>query len=154
MPKTIPLVRPAKLAGLLFLLPFSTLLAEGALEGRVSDQSGTVYFEGAIAALPELNVERVTDAAGRFRFQNLPAGDYRLEVSYVGAEPVSLGVSVRDDQTGRADVRIGSQVEMMENIIVSGRPPAPTARSTACGPRTTSYPWSRVIPSVSSPMRT
>ena len=121
MPKTIPLVRPAKLAGLLFLLPFSTLLAEGALEGRVSDQSGTVYFEGAIVAVEELNVERVTDAAGRFRFQNLPAGDYRLEVSYVGAEPVSLGVSVRDDQTGRADVRIGSQVEMMENIIVVGQ---------------------------------
>ena len=121
MPKTIPLVRPAKLAGLLFLLPFSTLLAEGALEGRVSDQSSTVYFEGAIVAVEELNVERVTDAAGRFRFQNLPAGDYRLEVSYVGAEPVSLGVSVRDDQTGRADVRIGSQVEMMENIIVVGQ---------------------------------
>ena len=121
MLRKFPLARPAALAGLLFLLPVSTLLAEGALEGRVSDQSGAVYFEGAIVAVPDLNVERVTDAAGRFRFQNLPAGEYRLEVSYVGAEPVSVGVSVRDGRTERADVRIGSPVEIMENIIVVGQ---------------------------------
>ena len=113
--------RPVIFAGLLFLLPVSSLLADGAVEGRVSDQSGEVYFEGAIVSLPELNVERVTDSAGRFRFQSLPAGDYRLEVSYVGAEPVSVAVTVRDDATEEANVRIGSQVGLMENIIVVGQ---------------------------------
>ena len=115
------LYRPAVLAGLLFLLPVSSLLADGAIEGRVSDQSGEVYFEGAIVSLPELNIERVTDSAGRFRFQSVPGGDYQLEVSYVGAEPVSVGVTVRDDATEQANVRIGSQVGLMENIIVVGQ---------------------------------
>ena len=113
--------RPAVFAGLLVLLPVFGLLADGAIEGRVSDQSGEVYFEGAIVSLPALNVERVTDAAGRFRFQSVPAGEYQLEVSYVGAEPVSVGVTVRGDATGQANVRIGSQVGPMENIIVVGQ---------------------------------
>ncbi|MYH34596.1 MAG: TonB-dependent receptor [Gammaproteobacteria bacterium] len=113
--------RPVILAGLFFLMPVSSLLADGAVEGRVSDQSGEVYFEGAIVALPELNIERVTDTSGRFRFQSVPAGEYQLEVSYVGAEPVSVGVTVRDDATEEANVRIGSQVGLMENIIVVGQ---------------------------------
>ncbi len=116
-----PLTRPATVAGLLLLLSSGALLAQGALEGRVSDQSGEVYFEGAIVSLAELGVERVSDAAGRFRFRNLPAGDYRLEVSYVGAEPVSVAVSVRDGQTEQAQVKIGSAVDIMENIIVVGQ---------------------------------
>ncbi len=115
------LIRPVGFAGLLLLLPLSTLLAQGVVEGRVSDQSGEVYFEGAIVALPELNVERVTDSAGRFRFQSVPSGEYQLEVSYVGAEPVSVGISVSDGQTEEANVRIGSQVGVMENIIVVGQ---------------------------------
>ena len=113
--------RPVVLAGLFLLAPVSAVLAEGVVEGRVSDQSGEVFFEGAIVSLPELNIERVTDSAGRFRFQRVPAGEYRLEVSYVGAEPVSVGVAVRDDATERANVRIGSQVGQMENIIVVGQ---------------------------------
>ena len=113
--------RPAAIAGLLFLLPASALWAQGALEGRVSDQSGEVYFEGAIVSLPELNVERVTDEAGRYRFQSLPAGEHQMEVSYVGAEPVLVSVSVIDGATGREDVRIGSAVALMENIIVVGQ---------------------------------
>ena len=113
--------RPVIFAGLFFLMPVSGVLAEGAVEGRVSDQSGEVYFEGAIVSLPELNIERVTDSAGRFRFQSVPAGNYQLEVSYVGAEPVSVGVTVLDDATEEANVRIGSQVGLMENIIVVGQ---------------------------------
>ena len=115
------LARHAAIALLILFAPSGLLFAQGALEGRVSDQSAEVYFEGAIVSLPELNVERVTDTAGRFRFQSVPAGDYRLEVSYVGAEPVSVAVSVRDGQTERADVRIGAEVGVMENIIVVGQ---------------------------------
>ena len=113
--------RAAALAALLVLLPLSSLLAQGALEGRVSDQSGEVYFEGAIVTLPGLNVERTTDAAGRFRFRSVPAGEYQLEVSYVGAEPVSVGVTIADGETSRTEVRIGTQVGIMENIIVVGQ---------------------------------
>ena len=113
--------RQAAIALLALLTPAGALLAQGALEGRVSDQSAQVYFEGAIVSLPELNLERVTDAAGRFRFQNVPAGDYQLEASYVGAQPVSLAVSVADGQTETANLRIGSQVGTMENIIVVGQ---------------------------------
>ena len=115
------ILRPVIATGLFLLLPVSSLLADGVVEGRVSDQSGEVYFEGAIVSLPELNVERVTDSAGRFRFQSVPAGEYQLEVSYVGAEPVSVGVTARDDATEQANVRIGSQVGLMENIIVVGQ---------------------------------
>ena len=121
MPSISAHARHAAIALLLSAALPGLTLAQGALEGRVSDQSAEAYFEGAIVSLPQLNVERVTDAAGRFRFQSVPAGDYRMEVSYVGAQPVSMAVSVRDGQTGRADVRIGAEVGAMENIIVVGQ---------------------------------
>jgi len=121
MPSISAHARHAAIALLLSSASSGLVLAQGALEGRVSDQSAEVYFEGAIVSLPELNAERVTDATGRFRFQSVPAGDYRLEVSYVGAQPVSMAVSVRDGETERADVRIGAEVGAMENIIVVGQ---------------------------------
>ncbi|WP_446830888.1 TonB-dependent receptor [Candidatus Foliamicus sp.] len=120
VPRTA-LLRPAIVASLSFFLLPAAALAQGVLEGRVSDQSGEVYFEGAIVSLPELGVESATDSAGRFRIRNVPAGDYRLEVSYVGAAPVFLAVSVRDGLTEQVNARIGSEVGVMENIIVVGQ---------------------------------
>ena len=43
------------------------------------------------------------------------------QVSYLGAEPVEHTVSVVDDQITRQEVKIGEQVEEIENILVVGQ---------------------------------
>ena len=107
---------------MLLLLPVSSLLADGVVEGRVSDQSGEVYFEGAIVSLPELNIERVTGLRGPLPFSRLagPATTSSKSAMW-GRNRFSVGVTVRDDATEQANVRIGSQVGLMENVIVVGQ---------------------------------
>ena len=95
--------------------------ADGVLEGRVSDQTGGVYFDGAIVRIVSTNEEEVTEGGGRFRFSGLAPGDYDLEVSYVGAETVTEHFTVVDNETTKAPIKIGEQVELIENIIVVGQ---------------------------------
>ena len=104
----------------LTVMSFSAL-ADGVLEGRVSDQTGSVYFDGAIVRVVATNEEEVTKDGGRFRFSGLTPGDYELEVSYVGAQPVIQKFTVADNETTSAPIKIGEQVKLIENIIVVGQ---------------------------------
>jgi Outer membrane receptor proteins, mostly Fe transport len=96
-------------------------VADGALEGRISDHTGSVFFDGAIVRLQGTGQEKVTDEAGRFRFNSLPAGSYRLDVLYVGADPFSADVVIKDGETTFSPISIGERVELIENVIVVGQ---------------------------------
>jgi len=103
------------------MLLSTALLADGQVEGRVSDQTASVYFDGAIVRVVQTGEESVTEDGGRFRFSALDAGDYEIEVSYVGAETITQAFSVADDETTRLSVKIGEEVALIENIIVVGQ---------------------------------
>jgi len=93
----------------------------GAVGGRVTDASGQNFFAGANVRIVELERSRTTDRAGRFRFSEMPPGDYTLVVTYLGAEPVTQTVSV--PAGGRADlaIAIGEDVRAVDNILVVGQ---------------------------------
>jgi len=95
--------------------------ADGRLEGRVSDATGKVYFDGAIVRLKELKLESSSKNGGRFSFNSIPAGTYTLLIDYLGAESVQQLVSVSDDDTTKERVKIGGDVASLENVIVVGQ---------------------------------
>lgn len=95
--------------------------ADGRLEGRISDTQGKVYFDGAIVRLKELKLESSSSNGGRFSFNAVPAGTYTLIVDYLGAESVQQLVSISDDSTTRESIRIGENVDTIENVIVVGQ---------------------------------
>ncbi len=70
----------------------------GGITGTVKDPSGAVLGGVAVAVVNELTGETrhvVTDASGRYVVTNLPPGDYRVEVSIPGVQPVrKTGVKV------------------------------------------------------------
>jgi len=102
-------------------LASTNLAAEGVLEGRISDQSGRIFFDGAQVSIEELNITTATKNGGRYRFNTLPAGNYRLKVSYVGADSVETAITVKDDQITSSDISIGENTNSMENVIVVGQ---------------------------------
>src|SRR5262245_58949507 len=55
----------------------------GTLGGRVMDATGQV-LPGATVDIEPRGLRLTTDLEGRFTASSLPAGDYRLKVSYVG----------------------------------------------------------------------
>ena len=94
----------------------------GDLTGRVSDKSGTISLDGARVKILETGVSTTTDRAGRYRFYDLPAGTYTLQVSYIGADPFEMSVTVGSDSDDTVyDVEIGSDVDVVENILVVGQ---------------------------------
>ncbi|RNI26335.1 TonB-dependent receptor [Rufibacter latericius] len=65
------------------LLPWFAM-AQNTLSGRVVDAATHAPLTGSTVTLTAGNRATFTDATGHFTFSNLPAGDYSLQVSYLG----------------------------------------------------------------------
>lgn len=98
-----------------------TVIAAGVIEGRISDYSGGVYFDGATVSLGDTRLTAVAAQGGRFRFTNVPAGQYQLRVAYEGAAPVEQTVVVVDDAVAPVVIKIGADVAQIENVLVIGQ---------------------------------
>lgn len=89
--------------------------------GEVTDANNTVVFKGAKVSITELQRSATTNDRGMFRFANVPAGNYTLVVSYVGAPDKSVPISVTADGLALGSIAIGSGEGGMEEIIVYGQ---------------------------------
>ncbi|WP_194814233.1 Pvc16 family protein [Nocardia sp. XZ_19_385] len=65
------------------------------LTGRVFD-AGLAAVPGATVSVLDRNLDTSTDAAGRFRFRELPFGDYTLRVQVPGRPEVTHPVTYRE----------------------------------------------------------
>ncbi len=72
-------------------------LAQGAVQGRLTDASGELGMEGAVITIKELNIKTTTARGGRFNIPELPAGDYTLQIKYIGSETQQHKIQISDD---------------------------------------------------------
>ncbi len=89
------------------------------VSGKVTDVSGAAPLEGAIVTVKELNRSTSTNRYGEYRIANIPAGDYNVIVSYVGADDVSSKLTV--PAAGAVlDFTLGGDVRYLDNVLVVG----------------------------------
>ncbi len=94
----------------------------GVIEGRISEQTGDISLDGAIVRIVETGATTTTNRAGEYRFAAVPAGEYTLRVSYVGADQMTASVSLpTDDAIARRDFKLGDDVIVTDNILVVGQ---------------------------------
>ena len=105
------------LAGFLF----TPLAVAQTVTGEITDAKDLVVFEGAEIHITELQRSTSSDARGMFRFANVPAGQYTLVVSYVGAADTSLPITVTADGLAIGSIAIGTGSEAAEEVIVYGQ---------------------------------
>ena len=96
------------------------------ITGQVTDASGEAPLQGAIVTIEELGRTAASDRYGDYRFTNIPAGDYTVTVSYIGADPVSQTISVPAAGT-TADFTLGANVRYLDNVLVVGSAAAQVA---------------------------
>ncbi|MEL6667232.1 MAG: TonB-dependent receptor, partial [Pseudomonadota bacterium] len=89
------------------------------LSGKVTDTTGTAPLQGAIVSVDGTNRSASTDRFGEYRIANLPAGDYSITVSYIGAPGVTSSVSV-PASGAELDFTLGADVRFMDNVLVVG----------------------------------
>ena len=88
------------------------------LKGTVTDASGEAALQGAIVTIEELGRTASSDRFGKYRFTSVPAGDYTVSVSYVGADMVTDTVSISGDTD--FSIQLGGDVRYLDNILVVG----------------------------------
>ena len=107
---------------LLLLGAATATLAQAAsadiLKGVVTDATGEAPLQGAIVTIEELGRSASSDRFGEYRFTSIPAGDYTLSISYVGADTVTDSVNVSGDAT--YDIVMGGDVRYLDNVLVVG----------------------------------
>ena len=89
------------------------------LTGKVTDVTGEAPLEGAIVSLEGANRSASTNRFGEYRIPNIPEGDYKVTVSYIGTKSVSSDVSVPATGT-TLDFTLGGDVRYLDNILVVG----------------------------------
>ena len=88
-----------KIKRLLFLLLLSAaalpaLAQDGGVKGRVVSREDRVSLGNVKVAIESLGLTATTDAQGRFQFDGLPAGEYRLTLEAAEFEPYEMTVRV------------------------------------------------------------
>ena len=89
--------------------------------GEVTDANNTVVFAGARVSIEGHQGSAVTDDRGKFRISGVPAGDYTLVVSYVGAADTRVPITVTADGLALGSVAIGGGDGSVEEVIVYGQ---------------------------------
>lgn len=102
-----------------FLLLGMTLEAQKAtIRGRVVDASD-LPLPGAVVYLAANNVGTVTDNNGFYRLTNLPSGVHRVEVQYIGYEPMGQELSANEESAYEVNFKLTEGIELQE-VKVSG----------------------------------
>ncbi|WP_338446934.1 TonB-dependent receptor [Pelagerythrobacter marensis] len=106
-------------AGIALAATFATPAIAGDIVGTVLDASETIALQAAQVRIVELDRVATTQRDGSFLFADVPAGEYTLEVTYVGAPTVRQAVSVPADRFVRADILLGG--DSSREILVVGQ---------------------------------
>jgi TonB-dependent receptor len=132
-------------AGRLAALLLGTALASGAafaqttgtLTGRVADAATGKSLQGAIVRVLGTAATATTDASGRFSLPGLPAGAHRVEVDYVGLDPLVREVTVAPGTLTTLNATLESTALKLEAFTVAesarGQALAINQQKTAAG---------------------
>ena len=93
----------------------------GTLTGTVADSNGVKPLQGADVRITSLGRVTNADAAGRFRFTDLPAGTYEVTASFAGAGVQTQSVTIVRDGSMQINFARAPQGTDIDTILVVGQ---------------------------------
>jgi iron complex outermembrane recepter protein len=98
----------------------------GSIEGRVLNAATGQYLKNAQVELVSTGQTTTSGDAGVFVFQNVPAGEAKVRITYTGLNPSEETVSVPAGGTARREFELksaeyGDQVLKLEGFVVSSQ---------------------------------
>ena len=104
------------------LVFISTIVnAQGTIRGVITDSTSNETLVGANVFLLGTALGGATDLEGEYRILKVPAGNYRLKVSYVGYFPKEFDVTITDNRTLEFNVKLKPDIIEGEEVIVTGQ---------------------------------
>jgi len=110
------------LTGIVVLLVLPCLLfAQGLIRGTVTDSTTHDPLVGANVHLMGTAFGGVTDIEGMYKVTSIPAGTYRLRVSYVGYKARERDVTIHEGETITFNANLPADVIEGSEVVVTGQ---------------------------------
>ncbi|MBT8303887.1 MAG: TonB-dependent receptor [Bacteroidia bacterium] len=103
-----------------YILLFFCIIAYSqnrSIKGTITSAPNNQSIEFASIYLPELERGTMTEEDGMFQIENLPSGVFKLVVSYIGYETISI--SVNTEENIDLEIALNPSIIEMEAVIVS-----------------------------------
>jgi outer membrane receptor protein involved in Fe transport len=120
------------------------LLAKTSVSGIVYDANEKNALVGVNIWVKSINTGTITDQKGRYTLE-LPAGEYTVEVSYIGYKSLSDTFHVRGSNISR-DFYLMPASEVLQEVVVTGKSQAATVRELPFKPQVKSLQEIRAQP--------
>ncbi len=90
----------------------------GTLSGHITDKDNNSSLAKATVYIPDLKLGAIADSAGYYHFNNLPSGNYLVEVSFVGFKTSTQNVLINGNTT--KDFLLNSTMIEESPVVVTG----------------------------------
>ena len=111
------------LLSIISFLSFQTFAHLGSITGTVYDNGTNQAVKGVNVQIVGLNKGTITNELGQYRFEDLPAAPYKIEISFIGFKSQIVVVNVKDDENTSIKTSLNvSNIELSEVVITSQRP--------------------------------
>ena len=107
------------LLSLVFILGFTTVLAQGTMKGKITDSKGEAII-GANVFIKGTNLGAATNIEGNYTIKSIPAGSYTLIVSSLGYKTQEFSVTITDGVTLQQNATLAEDVLQMEGVVITG----------------------------------
>ena len=105
-------------SALLFVLCILPITAQNTLEGTIKNSETNEALEQVSIYFPQLEKGTVTNENGEYKINNLPSGNFKLIISYLGFQTYSSTIAINGSKTRLPINLVPSAIEM-EEVIVS-----------------------------------
>jgi iron complex outermembrane receptor protein len=96
------------------------LFAQGTIKGKVIDKTTKEPLPFADVHLIELKRGTITKNDGTFIINKVPAGNYTIEVSYVGYKKTQKKINLKDDETVELNIELEQTAISLPGVVVTG----------------------------------
>lgn len=115
---TSPRFRIGVLASLVVLASTVPAAAQGSLWGTITNAATGATLEGARVTLKGQGLEVHTDWQGVYRFDDAPAGNAVIVVTYTGLSPSEASVAIAPTGRTRKDVGLSADIYRLSSFVV------------------------------------
>ncbi|MBV9961374.1 MAG: TonB-dependent receptor [Parafilimonas sp.] len=93
--------------------------SQGIISGKITDATNNQVLVGATVAVKNSKAKTLTDVDGVYRIANLPAGQYTLEVTYIGFTPKDISDVNVAGNTVSLNISLDPQQNTVQAVVVT-----------------------------------
>ena len=87
--------------------------------------SGTINSDGITITDADIkilgtNFGTSSDSLGNYKIGNIPVGNYKIQVSYVGSKTLRKSISIKKNENTIADLELENDKNSLDEVVISG----------------------------------